>query len=174
MTIITASLAVAKPASAKWYKALYYESKCLGVSAGTMTAGTQIITWDCVPHQDQNWGQYPYSGSYVQLWSGGSSAPMDTYSMCIALGSVNAFTNAFIWNCTYDTTDQAWEPVYVQNDSAGHPCYYFKNKKAADTTGYNMALTVDRYFDTHVGHPVYLFWWEGLDQQIWCEYDSYN
>jgi hypothetical protein len=126
------------PAAAELWKNFANETQCLGVQAGNMTSGTRLIMWDCNMHSDQNWGEQPYSGNYVQLWSGGSAAPPSNAAECIALyddGSIANGNPAIIWNCSADTTDQAWQLVWYGTDANSHDCYYFQNKKAYDVSG---------------------------------------
>lgn len=184
LSIAAASIAMATPASATLYKNFSnneVQNTCLGVKGGSYWYhNTSIVTWGCdSTHPDQNWGEQPYPGTDdVQLWSGKVLAHQfnrDT-SMCIALandGSVkpNDFIPgwAIIWECRNQTTDQVWHRVYVGNDFNGHQCFYLRNKKAFDA-GYNMVLTVDPNQPPNVAAPVYLYWWNGWAQQIWCAY----
>jgi hypothetical protein len=181
LSIAAASIAMATPASATMYKNFANNENaniCLGVAGGKYWEHHNVCTWGCLSsHPDQTWSDRPYLGTqYVQLWTGGQPFNSKT-SMCLALannGQVNP--NAFIpgwainWECSYQTTDQAWEKVYVGNDFNNHQCFYFKNKKALDTTGYIMVLTQDANVGPTNASQLYLYYWNGWAQQIWCAY----
>lgn len=171
LSIVAISVAMATPASAQVWKSAANENVCLGVAAGTMTPGTQIITWSCNGYSDQTWGQYAFSGSFVQVWTHGSSEPPDSASRCIALannGSISNGTHAIIWNCTTATDDQGWDIEYEWSDANFHACYRFINKKANDQ-GYLKALTASATTPQN-GTNVVIQPYSGATNQVWCAY----
>jgi hypothetical protein len=172
LLIVAGILAAATPARADIWKNLHDETKCMGVSGGTMTSGTKIIIWDCDGHPDQNWGLY-YTGygNYSQIYDHATPSPEDPASECIALPRAQTADGTYfiIWNCTSFTDDQKWFPFYVTTDSNGHNCYSFENL-LANERGQGTMVPSPYLNEVQDGQLVVLEQWHGWDTQTWCSY----
>jgi hypothetical protein len=139
---------------------------CLGVKAGTPTAGTPLIVWTC-------------DGSANQTWTKGAASPSDPAFLLLrnsvapdrclhTIGTGNGaqtaiYTCDLVWN-PYNT----WKPIYAGNDSLGHECYRFANKKnparvfgvKGGSTSLGAPVVLWDDFNDAFGHP----------DQFWCVY----
>ena len=123
------SLVAARPARAQVWKNYNNENFCLGVAAGNVTNGTNLIVWDCDGHPNQSWTTHNVGGNYVELQDSVNT------NKCAGLsgGNISWGTPLIIWDCLGATDqDQSWEPVFVWQDRNLHNCYYFQNYKVAE------------------------------------------
>jgi hypothetical protein len=181
LSITVGALVAATPAKATIYRNYVDENLCMGASGGTMTPGTHLIIWHCDQYKDQDWSMVSFSGSYgypgyFQIYDNGAPAPPADASRCIATGPNGSDADgavAVIWNCSANTDDQGWYPVYTGQDMSGRNCYYFQQMKAWEYLGKIRVLGVSGGNVVN-GQPIIL--WDygkwNLDQR-WCEDDNY-
>jgi hypothetical protein len=143
----------------------YQTGLCLGVKAGTPTAGTPVIPWTCDNSANQTWRQgvtAPQDPTFVQLRNDVAE------KRCLRHGG-GYLSSAFIDEC-FDIYPQGftWKPISAGNDLSGHECYRFERfgspGKVLSVLGGNPSpgATVSLWsdFNDPYGHP----------DQIWCVY----
>jgi len=143
----------------------YQTGLCLGVSAGTPTWGTPLITWYCDGSANQNWSQTTkYSAT-----DKGLVVAMKNYvaaDRCMHTNSPAADgTPAVIFTCDGIL---GWKPIYSGTNLEGHECYRFMKEQSAtevlgvaggnQNMGTKTILWAD--FNSIYGHP----------DQFWCIY----
>ena len=143
----------------------YQTGLCLGVSAGTPTWGTPLITWYCDGSANQNWSQTTkYSAT-----DKGLVVAIKNYvaaDRCMHTNSPAADgTPAVIFTCDGIL---GWKPIYSGTNLEGHECYRFMKEQSAtevlgvaggnQNMGTKTILWTD--FNSIYGHP----------DQFWCIY----
>jgi len=87
---------------------------CLGVSAGNVTDGTAIITWDCNGNTDQGWELDPVTANNESGFLF-RNATNPNQCLSVANKSTSAGAHLVIWHCkaSNDNQDQVWQVITI-------------------------------------------------------------